>query len=699
MRVQRPDAASLNAICSEGLSLHQAGRLDEARQRYQRVLADEPRHFDALHFLGVYCIQAGQLETAAELIRLAISIKGDVPGAYGNLANALNGLGRYEEVLEVCDRAIALSPNFPEAHGNRAQALHRLGRHEDALASYERVVALKPTAQAHHNCATVLRELGRLDDALVSYERVIALKADYAEAHRSRGIVLCELGRHEAGVESYDRALALRPDYAEALCSRGAALRVLGRFDEALASHDQALAHRPDYAEALAARGNVLSDLARHEEALESLRGAAVLKPDYADAFNGQVGPLRELQRPQEALAAADRALALKPDLLDGHVNRGVALHDLRCLEDALLSYDQALALDSDHPEANCNRGGALFELRRLDEALASYDKAIAFRPEFADAHHNQAMCRLALGDYERGWAQYEWRWRTRQFGSRRHSSTAPLWLGEEPLQGRTILIHWEQGLGDTLQFCRYAADVAALGARVVLEVQPGLERLSSSLEGVADVVRAGAPAPSVDFQVPLMSLPFALGAAPEPRQPYLHADVDEAAAWAQRLPRTKARRIGLCWAGGHRPGQLLCNAIDRRRSLPLEAFASLAEVPRLEIYSLQKGPPTAELVEARERGWHGPEIIDCTPELEDFAATAALVANLDLVVTCDTAVAHLAGALGKPVWILNRFDTCWRWLDRREDSPWYPSARLFTQSAPDEWTSVVERVVGDLAL
>ena len=697
MKAQRSDAAALNAICNEGLSHHQAGRLDEARQRYQRVLAAEPRHFDALHFLGVYCVQTGQLETAVELIRQAIAIRGDVPGAYGNLANALNSLRRHEEALEACNRAITLSPNFPEAHGNRAQALHQLGRHEEALAGYERVAALKPTAQAHYNCATLLRELGRLDEALASYDRAIALKADYPEAHRSRGVVLCELGRHSAGLESYDRALALRPGYAEALCSRGVALRALGRLNDALASQDLAIKHRPDYAEAYVGRGNVLTDLARHEEALASLQHAAALTPDYADAFNGQVGPLRELQRPQEALAAAERALALKPDHVDGHVNRGVALYDLRRLEETLLSYDEALALNPDHAEAHCNRGVTLYELRRLDEALGSYDKALALKPEFADAHHNQAMCRLALGQYAQGWAQYEWRWRTQQIGPRRYDSIAPLWLGGEPLHGRKIFVHWEQGLGDTLQFCRYARDVAALGAHVVLEVQPGLERLLASLEGVAEIVTGGVSLPSVDFQIPLMSLPLALGSEPEAGRPYLRAPHDEMAAWARRLPGTQALRIGLCWAGGHRPGDLVCNAIDRRRSLPLPAFASLAAVPGLEIYSLQKGPPAAELAHARERGWNGPEIIDLTAELGDFAATAALVANLDLVVTCDTAVAHLAGALGKPVWILDRFDSCWRWLQGRDDSPWYPTVRLFRQTAPGDWGGVVQRIVQEL--
>jgi tetratricopeptide (TPR) repeat protein len=623
------DAAVLNAIYNEGLSHHQAGRLDQARQRYEQVLAVAPRHFDALHLLGVYCIQTGQPERGVELIRQAVSVRRDMPGAYGNLANALNSLGRSAEALEASDRAIALNPDFAEAHGNRAQALQQLGRLEDALASYDRVVALKPTAKAYFNQATLLRELGRPEAALASCDRALALEPGHAEVLRSRGILLCDLGRLLDGLESYDRALAARPDYAEAWCGRGAALQKLGRPSEALASQDQAISLRPTYAEAHNGRGGALYDLRRLEEALESYDRAIALKPDYAEAYN----------------------------------NRGVVLSDLR----------------------------------RLDEALASYDAAIALRPDFADAQHNQALCRLTLGDYQAGWAQYEWRWRTDQLGPTRGDSDAPTWLGQESLAGRTLLLRAEQGLGDTLQFCRYAPDLAALGATVILEVQPGLERLAARLGGVTQVVTRGQPTPAHDLQTPLLSLPHALGLAPAGGEaPYLQADPDEIAAWAGRLTQSGALRIGLCWAGGLRPDQALLNSMDARRSLSLEAFAPLAGVEGLEIYSLQKGPAAAQVAELRGRG--GPGIIDLTAELKDFADTAALVANLDLVITCDTAVAHLAGGLGKPVWILNRFDGCWRWLDGRADTPWYPSARLFTQPAPGDWASVIGRVVRELS-
>lgn len=658
---QGASAGALNAIYREGLSHHQAGRLDQARACYDRVLAQEPRHFDALHLLGVSCLQTGQLERGVELIRKALAVRRDVPDAYGNLANALNSLRRHGEALEASDRAIVLNPNFAEAHGNRGQALHQLGRLDEALASYARVVALKPAAKAYFNQATLLRELGRLEAALESWDRAVALKPDYAEALRSRGVTLSDLGRLEEALESLDEALAARRDYAEAWSSRGTVLRKLGRPADALASQDQAIS----------------------------------LRPTYVEAVCGRVAPLRELQRLDEALAAAEQAIAISPDYAQGHNVRGVALYDLRRLDEAVESYDRALALEPEHAKAHSNKAVVLYEMRRFDEAMTSYDAALARRPDFADAQHNQAMCRLMLGDERAGWAQYEWRWRTDALRADRRAGGAPTWLGQESLAGKTVLLWSEQGLGDTLQFCRYAAEVAALGAEVILEVQSGLERLAGRVSGVGRIVTRGRPAPAHDFQIPLMSLPYALGVGSAVgAAPYLQADPAEVAAWAERLGGTDAVRIGLCWAGGLRPDQFIANNTDRRRSLSLEAFAPLANVAGLKIYSLQKGPPAAQLAELQAGGWAGPKIIALTAELKDFADTAALVANLDLVITCDTAVAHLAGGLGKPVWILNRFDACWRWLADRDDSPWYPSARLFRQPEPGDWSSVIDRVV-----
>ena len=691
--------SALQALWTQGLALHRAGKLAEAWRHYDAVLAVDARHFDALHLSGVLCVQTGQLERGAALISQAITVRPDVAEAHGNLGNALNGLKRHEEALASCERAIALQPDYAEAHGNRGLALYQLGRPGDALASYERLIALKPShVRAYYNRGLMLRELGRLAEALASYDQALALKPDYAEAALSQGIILQDLRRPQDALVSLDRAIMLKPDSAEAHYNRGITLRDLRRPRDALTSYDRAIALKPDYVEAHSNRGNVLHDLKRHEEALASYDQAIALKPDWAEAYSNRMLPLRDLGRSEEALASCDRAIALNPQSAQAHNNRGRALYEFRRVEEVLQSYDRAIALKPDYAEAYSNRGATLYELRRLDEALADLQTAVALKPDYAEAHYNLATCRLMRGEFAEGWAHYEWRWRTRQFEDAGRDRGAPLWLGREDLRGRTILLHGEQGLGDVLQFCRYVPRVAALGATVILEVYPGLDRLLGRLEGVDRVVVRGQPLPHCDFQTPLMSLPLALGAGPDgERGPYLSADPDQAAAWAARMAGPGGLRVGLCWAGGTRPDQPIADAIDKRRSLSLESFAPLGDVPGVQVYSLQKGPPAAQLAQAVARGWTGPSIIDWTDELKDFADTAALAANLDLVIACDTSTAHLAGGLGKPVWVLNRFDACWRWLAERVDSPWYPGARLFRQAQPGDWDSVIEEIKREL--
>ncbi|MDR3511696.1 MAG: tetratricopeptide repeat-containing glycosyltransferase family protein [Caulobacteraceae bacterium] len=424
-------------------------------------------------------------------------------------------------------------------------------------------------------------------------------------------------------------------------------------------------------------------------------------RPGHAETLNNLANILEELDRKAEAEVAYRQAIEARPDFAAAHYNLGLLLQAERRLEAAEAAYRDALAVRPDLVQAHNNRGAALRDLRRLDEALAAFEAAVRLRPDYADAQFNLAMCRLAMGDYARGWAQYEWRWRIRQAWAARPAPPQLPWLGREPVAGQTILLRAEQGLGDTLQFCRYAPLVADLGARVVLEVQPGLERLLARLAGVGQVVTQGGRWPAFDRHAPLMSLPLALGTELESvpaATPYLSADPEAAAQWGRRLAGPPGLRVGLVWAGASRPDQPIAAGVDRRRSLSLDALAPLAAVRGARFFSLQKGVAAGQLADAARRGWDGPAIADHTAALNDFADTAALVANLDLVISCDTSVAHLAGAMGKPVWILSRFDGCWRWLSGRDDSPWYPTARLFRQAAPGDWPEVVARVAAALA-
>jgi lipoprotein NlpI len=473
---------------------------------------------------------------------------------------------------------------------------------------------------------------------------------DYPEAHNNLGSALVRLGQCEEGLRSYIRAISLRPNYDEAYYNRGVTQQMLGRHEAAVFCYQQTIA----------------------------------LQPDYLEAYNNLGVVLTALGRFDEALARYDQAIALDPAYDEAFYNRGVALHGMERHEAAIASYDQAIALRPDYTEALRNRGMALQALDRHGEALTDFDRAIALRPDHASAHFSKSVCLLQSGDLPRGWQEYEWRWRTPEMTIAWRHFTEPLWLGAEPIAGKTILLHAEQGLGDTLQFCRFVPPVAARGAKVILEVQQPLARLLADLPGAAQTVTHGEDLPPFDLHCPLMSLPLALGTTLQtiPSSPYLAADPALVAGWRQRLAALRELRVGVVWAGAPGKGK------DFRRSLTTGHLAPLADVSGVAFVSLQKGSAAAEARGSRLL------LHDHTSELHDFADTAALVGALDLVISVDTSVAHLAGALGRPLWLLTRFEADWRWMRGCEDSPWYPTARLFRQSAPGDWDGVVARVV-----
>jgi hypothetical protein len=377
-------------------------------------------------------------------------------------------------------------------------------------------------------------------------------------------------------------------------------------------------------------------------------------------------------------------------------------LAELGSFEQSLPHFARAIDCKTDYFDAYNDRAVALQAMCDLPAALADYACALTIRPDDGKLRFHQSMALLMAGDYHNGWAAYEWRWRTANAKLRPRVFPQPLWLGAEPLNGRTILLHVEQGLGDTLQFSRYVPLLVARGARVILEVPPPLLRLmQESFQGLTqEIVAAGSPLPDFDCHCPLMSLPLAfatdLTTIPQ-SHPYLVADPDRAQAWAQRLGPRQRLRVGLVWSGGARPDQPELHLVNERRNLPLSKLEPLRTVAA-DFYSLQKGEPAVgEFKRQLADGWNGPAMIDLTDELSDFAETAALIANLDLVISVDTSTAHLAAAIGKPVWILNRFDTCWRWLLERRDSPWYPTVTLYRQTQPGVWDDVIERVCSDL--
>jgi len=626
----------VDAVFGQAVAHHRASRSKEARAAYERVLQMQPRHLPALTFLSVIALQSNDPERAVQLTAT---------------------------VLEA-------DPSHAVAHLMQGHAYLRLDRRMAALASYERASALRPDlVEAHFHLGNVQSELGRHIEAISSYERGLRITPQAAEIHNNRGNSLRSLNRYAEAIDSYDRAIAFMPQSPEPYFNRGLALYELKRFEAALSSYDQAIAIRPGYAEAYLNRGNVQ----------------------------------KRLDRPEAALASYTRAIDLKPDYAEAHCNRGNVQGELGRVDAALASYDAAISIAPGYADAHCNRGNLLGDSMRFEEALESYDRAITADPGYAQAYFCKSLVSLLLGDWERGWRDFEWRWRNVHCASSREHRefSQPLWLGEQPLAGKTILLRGEQGMGDIIQFCRYATLVAARGARVVLEAPRPLVNLLRSLQGVVQLVEFGESLPPFDCHCPLLSLPLAFGTMPAtiPAQvPYLRSSTARVNYWRDKLGPRSRPRVGLVWSGGFRPDQPELRQVNNRRNMPLAAMKALLH-PGLEFYSLQKGEPAeSELALLKAAGWSGPELIDLTGELHDFHETAALIEQLDLVVSVDTSTAHLAGALGKPVWILNRLDTCWRWFLGRTDTPWYPTARIYRQERAHDWTGVVDRVREDLA-
>jgi tetratricopeptide (TPR) repeat protein len=512
-----------------------------------------------------------------------------------------------------------------------------------------------PAVDTRMQRGVALHRQGDVAGADRLYREIIAEAPDYFDALQLAAMTAAQLGRLAEAERLFARAVSIDPDHAGALNNHGTVLKQLKRFDEALASYDRALALRPNAIEALCNRGIVLRELQRFDEALASYDRALELRPDYADALNSRGVALRELGRFDEALANADRALAIRPGFAEALVNRGTSL----------------------------------IELRRLDEALASFQRAQAIRPDYADAHWSESLCRLLAGDFPAGWAKHEWRWRTDAAAGAKREFTQTLWLGEQEVTGKSVLLHAEQGFGDTIQFCRYATLLAQRGARVVLEVQPALCSLLSGLAGVERVVARGDALPEFDFHCPLLSLPLAFRTTLETIPalvPYLAPSPSKVDSWRARVP-AGGTKIGLAWSGSRTHGN------DCNRSITPDRLAPLLECGAT-VVSLQK-----ELCDD-DRQWLAahPEVRHFGDNFSSFADTAALISLLDVVISVDTAVAHLAGAMGRPVWILLPvIGVDWRWMLGREDSPWYPSARLFRQCAIGGWDAVVERIAAEL--
>ena len=612
-------AAPYADALQRGITLHQAGRIDDALALYKQVLEIDDRQPDALNLAGVAKYQTGDAESAVSLLR----------------------------------QATVYAPRSADAHSNLGNVLRAMGRTSEALIAYQRAVALKPDfAEAHNNLGTALRMLDRPEDAVRSYRQAIALKPDYADAHGNLGNAMLDLGAHDEAVAAYRAAIGADPSNADAHYNLGLALHRTGHAEEAEASFQRAVDLNPAHADALFNLGVVLGE-----------------REDVAAAAN-----------------AYRRCLAARPDFAPAHLNLGVALRTMGDLAEAERALRRAVEIQPALAEAHSNLGAVLEEQGRIDAARDCHDRAVALQPQSAQMRYNRAITRLLAGDFAGGWSDYEHRWGVAAFSAAEPVVDSPVWDGT-PLAGRTLLLHAEQGLGDAIQFARLAAGVPRQDGRVVLQCPPKLRRLFDGVAGVNQVVPRGADLPPYDLRCPLMSLPerLAIDADSIPADiPYLRADPERVEGWRDRVRAVDGYRVGIVWRGSPTYRR------DRDRSVPLSAFLPLARLPGVRLVSLQTGDGRAQLDDLPPDA----EIADFAADLDD---TAAIMQHLDLVVSIDSALGHLAGALGRPVWLALPFAPDWRWLLTREDTPWYPTMRLFRQTARGDWDGVFARMAAAL--
>lgn len=613
---------------------HQAGQLIDAEKAYRKLLKVEAANADALRLLGGLYLQTGQLPKAVEYL----------------------------------EKAARLLPQDPETLTNAGSALRGVGRLDEAISRYKQALEVKPDyVGALNNLGSLYYETGHISQALEAYGQVLRFNPESPAAHFNYGNSLLAAGRGHEAIGRYEHALQLKPDYLEAMINLGMALSQAGKGEQsrqwlgiARTWFDKALKADPTNIIAMNNIGNVLRQQGKPEEALAYYRQALRLRPDYVQAAINMASSLRDLNRHEEAIESCRAALRLKPDSADARINIGAFLQDLG----------------------------------RHEEAIEHFTEALKFKPSSLDAKWNKSLSLLSLGRYEEGLPLHEIGLGVPHMRGE-YPSPGRRWQGED-LTGKRLLIWSEQGLGDSLQFVRYAALCKAKGARVIMLCPPPLRALFRNC-GFIDLLPERVEEQDYDFHAPMMSLPYIFGTVMETipaSTPYLYISEAARAKWADKFTGKESFKVGLVWSGNPRENQLNAHMIDRRRSMNLEMLRPLFDIPGVEFYNLQMGAGAAQIDSCGLRD----RMIDLMPEVKDFEDTGAIVEHLDLVISVDTSVVHLVGAMGKPIWVMSRFDACWRWLQNRPDSPWYPTARIFGQQSPGDWAGVVEHVSMALA-
>ena len=641
-------------MLAEARARHLDGDLCVAEQLYEKVVLEDSANVEAHYLLGVTRAQNGNLAAAEACFRRVIELAPTLADGHKTLGGVLANQGKLAESAVSMRRALALDPNDAEIHHNLGTVLLQQEQWDQAAISFRSALELNRNyLEALYNLAKLLDRQGHFADAIACYGRILELNPNDANTQNNLGILFAKQGNLSDAAVCFRRLLELNPDDANAHNNLGAVCERQGHLDGAANCYRRAIG----------------------------------LNPELVDAHNNLAAILQAQGALDEAAACCERALQLSPENARVHNNLGTVFEKLDELTKAEACFRRAIELDPACAQAYNSLGAVLANQGQLSEAVNHFGAALSLQPDDAEAHYNQAVTLLRMGRLVEGWPEYEWRWKTTRMSEA--PNPQPRWTGL-PLASGVILLHNEQGLGDTLQFVRYAEFVKQRIGTVVLECQPQLTRLLASCPGVDFVIARGDSRPRFDVHLPLASLPGIFETSRETipaRVPYLRSTDQIVEQWKAEFNQTGCFKIGIAWQGS--PGY----REDRFRSIPLAQFAGLASIPGVRLYSLQAGIGREQLAAFAEE-W---PIIDLGDRLGDFQDTAAIVQNLDLVVTCDSSPAHLAGALGVPVWVALSFASDWRWMVDRTETPWYPTMRLFRQQARGDWKGVFLEIEQEL--
>jgi tetratricopeptide (TPR) repeat protein len=679
----------LPTALNNALSLHRQGFLDQALEHYIAIFKEDRLNAECIHLIGVVALQKNRAYEAVELIQTAITLRPHESAYHCNLGNALQMLGDGDEALKCFSTAIDLNPTDIESWVRKGDILSSQKKWDAALQCYDHALQHQPS-QAHIHCnkGVTLEKLQRFEEALHAYEQAIDIAPDFYEAHNNKGNVLLTLGREIEAIRAFDQAITLQPLRAQAYSNRGNAFIQLKKWQEAKNSISKALSLQPDFAEAHSNLGIVLQETDQHQEALTSYAKALALNPQFAQAYvNRSVAELA-LGENNQAIDSCNRALQINPHLADAFCNRGTAEKNLNLHQRAIESYQSAKGLAPRLASAHCNMGVTLKEMQRLSEALDCFDNALEIDPYYVDAHWNKALTQLLAGDFASGWISHEWRWKLHRFSSPLRNFVQPLWLGENSLTGKTLLVHSEQGLGDTIQFFRYVLALKQMGINLIVEVHEPLVSLFQEQSEKVQIVTKGADLPHFDVHCPMMSLPLALQKWDRTipySNAYLHSNKAKNEFWLSRVP-SRGVKIGLVWQGSAQHNN------DKNRSIPLDLL--VRHLPEQFNYICLQ--PELSSYEKSLLAQHD-NITFFHNEIQDFSDTAALCQLMNAVVCVDTSVAHLNGALGLPTKVLLPYAPDWRWMLKRKDSPWYESVTLYRQGDDWDWEPTIKNVFDDL--